>query len=270
MSGPTRASPWPWAATWSSALLYTLAFNVTFFIQELFLVVPKALTPGLEPTLYHNNHGWEGEHPLAELFQGTGALAILVSAALCAVLLRRTRPQPAVTLFLIWMTFHGSVQALLQVVVAAVHPGSDVGRAFAYLGLDGGVKTTAAVVALVVLPVIARGVTRQLLSLADARDDIANAPGRARFIVRMATVPGVLAVLPIVAFRVPRELAEVLMPPLVVTVVGIAWMQAWSWRGGDVQVRGGASSLTVAHPLGAVLALLLFFQVVLRPGVRFY
>jgi hypothetical protein len=32
-----------------STLLYTLAFNLTFFIQELFLVVPKALTPGLRP-----------------------------------------------------------------------------------------------------------------------------------------------------------------------------------------------------------------------------
>lgn len=252
-------------------MLYTLAFNVTFFIQELFLVVPKALTPGLQPTLYHNNHGWEGDHPLAELFQGTGALAILVSAALCALLLRRTRPHPAVTLFLIWMTFHGSVQGLLQVVVAAVHPGSDVGRALAYLGLDDGVKATAAVLALIALPPILREVTRLLLSLADARDDIADAPARARFIGRMATVPGVLAVLPIVAFRVPRELVEVLMPPIVVTVVGMAWMQAWSWHGGgDVQVRGGASSLPVAYPLGAVLALLLVFHVVLRPGVRFY
>src|SRR5262245_14742619 len=62
-----------------SLLVYTLAFNVTFFIQELFLVVPKALTPGLRPTLYHNNHNWEGSHPLENLFQGTGALAILIS-----------------------------------------------------------------------------------------------------------------------------------------------------------------------------------------------
>lgn len=251
-------------------MLYTLAFNVTFFIQELFLVVPKALTPGLQPTLYHNNHGWEGDHPLAELFQGTGALAILGSAALSALLLRRTRPQPAVTLFLIWMTFHGSVQALLQVVVAAVHPGSDVGRAWAYLGLDGGVKTAAALLALIALPAIARRVTRLLLSLADAPDDIAHAPARVRFIARLSTAPGVLAVLPIVAFRVPRELVEVLMPPLVVAVVGMGWIQAWSWHAGEIEVDGGVASLTVAAPLGAVLALLLFFQVVLRPGVPFY
>jgi len=28
-------------------LLYTLAFNLTFLIQELFLVLPKALIPGV-------------------------------------------------------------------------------------------------------------------------------------------------------------------------------------------------------------------------------
>ncbi|WP_157123717.1 hypothetical protein [Allosphingosinicella indica] len=36
-----------------STLLATLAFNLVFFVQELFLVLPKALTPGLNPTLYH-------------------------------------------------------------------------------------------------------------------------------------------------------------------------------------------------------------------------
>ena len=36
------APSWDWRLTVQSALLYTLAFNLTFFIQELFLVVPKA------------------------------------------------------------------------------------------------------------------------------------------------------------------------------------------------------------------------------------
>lgn len=62
--------------TVTSALLYTLAFNLIFFIQELFLVLSKALSPGLRATLYHNNHRWEGDNPLASLLQGTGAVAI--------------------------------------------------------------------------------------------------------------------------------------------------------------------------------------------------
>jgi hypothetical protein len=59
----------PWRPAIVSALLYTLAFSLTFLIQELFLVLPKALTPCLRPTLLHNNHSWEGEHPLAALFR---------------------------------------------------------------------------------------------------------------------------------------------------------------------------------------------------------
>lgn len=45
-------TPWNWKLTVASALLYTLAFNSIFFTQELFLVLPKALTPGLRPTLF--------------------------------------------------------------------------------------------------------------------------------------------------------------------------------------------------------------------------
>ena len=56
-------------------------------------MLPKALTPGVRPTLFHNNHGWEGENPLTSLFQGTGALAILLSGVVCALLLQRRSPR---------------------------------------------------------------------------------------------------------------------------------------------------------------------------------
>src|ERR1044071_980816 len=85
------APPWDWRLTLQSAILYALAFNLVFFIQELFLVLPKALTPGLRPILYHNNHSWQGDHPFAALFQGTGALAILLVGLGFALLLRRVR-----------------------------------------------------------------------------------------------------------------------------------------------------------------------------------
>jgi hypothetical protein len=77
----------------NSALLYALAFSLIFFIQELFLVVPKALTPGLRPTLFHNNHQWDGDNPLAALFQGTGALAIVAVAIGSALWLKRHPPR---------------------------------------------------------------------------------------------------------------------------------------------------------------------------------
>jgi len=45
----------------------------------LWLVIPKALTPGLSPILYHNDHGWTGSAAITELLQGTGAIATLAS-----------------------------------------------------------------------------------------------------------------------------------------------------------------------------------------------
>ncbi len=46
---------WDWKLTLASALLYALAFNLVFFVQELFLVLPKALTPG--PRVFSGDGG---------------------------------------------------------------------------------------------------------------------------------------------------------------------------------------------------------------------
>ena len=131
-----RCARWRWRWTLMSALLYVFAFNLTFFIQELFLVLPKALTPGLRPTLFHNNHRWEGEHPLASLFQGTGALATLLAGGVCAWLLwRGAGKSAAARLFLFWMAYSGIFMALPQVAIGAVSTQSDLGMAMAYLCL---------------------------------------------------------------------------------------------------------------------------------------
>jgi hypothetical protein len=97
---------------WRYAIGSTLLYTLTFFIQELFLVVPKASTPGLRPTLYHNNHLWLGENPLAHLFQGTGASAIFMSAIVCMLLLKGDRIRSTtLRLFLVWMAFSGFFHA---------------------------------------------------------------------------------------------------------------------------------------------------------------
>jgi hypothetical protein len=119
-----RVPLWNLKPTITSAMLYALAFNLIFLIQELFLVLPKALTPGLRPTLFHNNHTWTGENPLAHLFQGAGALAIFLSAIGCAYLLRRLpAPSSSVRLFLVWMAFNGFFQSLPQVVIGSIRTG---------------------------------------------------------------------------------------------------------------------------------------------------
>jgi hypothetical protein len=256
--------------TLASTLLYVLAFNLTFFVQELFLVLPKAFLPGLEVTLFHNNHAWKGEHPLAALFQGGGAAATLLEAAVCAALLRYGGLRAgALRLLLAWMAYCGAFMALPQVVVGALSAASDVGMAMAYLQLGPAAKGFAALLALAAMPPIAVLLLRPLLALADDAACIADAAARTRFVFRIATAPALIAIVPIVAFRVPREWTEVVLPPLAVSLLGVPWMQAAAWRVEGVNARGSAT-WPIAWPLAADAFVLLLFQLALRPGIRFF
>jgi hypothetical protein len=263
--------PWNWRLTIASALLYVLAFNLTFFIQELFLVLPKAFTPGVRPVLFHNNHGWTGDHPLVKLFQGTGALATFLTAVVCAAFLRQQQNRSsALRLFLIWMAYCGFFMSLPQVVIGAIIPQNDVGMAMDYLGLGVTAKTLAAGVALAMIPPLALWLARQLLSVAETPAEIADAGARTRFIFQVATVPALAAIVLIVPFRVPREWIEVVMVPAVVTIIGIVWMQAGAWHIRAVGAGGRLSDRSIVYSFAAAVVLLLLFKLVLRPGVHFY
>lgn len=241
-----------------SVLLYTLAYNLTFFIQELFLVVPKALTPGLRPTLFHNNHTWEGQHPLASLFQGTGALATLMSGIVCLLLLRGDRARSTtLRLFLIWMAFHGFFQALPQFFIGALVPGNDVGMAMDYFHMSQAAKWIAASVAVLAMVPIGARVTRHLLGISHEY-------------VTIALLPAFAAIPLIVAFRVPRAMLEVLLPPMLATIVGLTAITANWWRLGKASAAPEPANASLAYPLVAVVVLLLVFQLVLRPGIAFY
>jgi hypothetical protein len=60
------------------------------------------------------------------------------------------------------------------------------------------------------------------------------------------------------------------MVPLVVTVFGLVWIQAGAWRAGAKAGSDDVEASSIAWPLGAVMCLLLIFQLFLRPGIRFY
>lgn len=262
---------WDTRLTAMSALLYTLAFNLVFFVQELFLVLPKALTPGLQPTLFHNNHRWEGEHALASLFQGTGALATFVLGLGCLFLLRRGAGRTvAARLFLVWIAYCGVFMALPQVVVGALSSGSDVGMAMEYFQLTAVAKNIAALLALAAIPLFAREFSRQLLGLASEPAQLTNAGARSRFIFQVATLPALVSTVLILPFRVPREWMEVLFLPVIVAAVGMFWIQSGAWRLRTVKAAGLPATTSLVYPLAAVIALLLIFQLLLRPGVAFF
>ena len=253
-----------WRPIVHSALAYVLAFNLTFFIQELFLVLPKALVPGLEPTLYHNNHDWSGDAAIAELFQGTGALAILASGLLfCWIVARHQRPG----LFSLWMAFNGLFQALPQFIVGAIVPENDMGRAYDYLEIGPAGETFLALVALAAMPVAGLWLGRRFLASAWEGAPVASARTRFGYLLRMAGLAALLALPIIILYRVPRELIEVLSGPILVPLFGYGWMQLAAFRS-EVRGRGEPPDKVLTLALAAA-ALLAFFQLILRPGISF-
>lgn len=252
-----------------STVLATLAFNLVFFVQELFLVVPKALTPGLRPTLFHNNHTWDGTHPLEDLFQGTGALATLLLGLGCLALLSRAALRSTrARFFVFWLSFHGIFMALPQFVVAGFAPGSDVGRAMTYFALSPDARVVVALLALAGIAVASAALGRRLLAQSPtATTDGARA--RMRFVFTHATLPALLAIAPIIAYRVPREWIEVLFLPVVVAFAGLGYMQAGAWRRSPAGPVAAAPLGWSWLPLAGAVVLLLVFQLVLRRGIAF-
>lgn len=241
-----------------SAIVCALAFSLTFFIQELGLVLPKALVPGLDPVLYHNDHDWTGDAPVAELLQGGGAAATLLSGLLFLWLARRIGPaRPTWRLFAFWMAFQGLFQSLSQSAVGSLIAGNDVGRALAYLGAGPVAKG-----ALLLLAVAAMAVTGRVLARRyPLGDGNRHAAGHLLAVL-------MLAMLLIIPFRVPREPVEVVLIPLIVHIIGLGWLTLGLATTGRER-RTFAAVPALAGPVAALFALLGTFQLILRPGVAF-
>jgi len=264
-----RGKRWDWMLIASSTLFSTLAFNLTFFLQEFFLVVPKALTPGVHATLYHNNHGWTGGGPLVELLQGTGALADLASGLLfCALLAKSAGRALGWRLFLFWMAFQGIYQALSQVVLGALLPGNDVARAMAYLGFGAGAKSVAALVALAAMIGAGIWLMRQFIAAIAIAAETQCGGARMGIVFRAATLPALLSVILLIPFREPRNIVEVAILPLIVMISGMLWIQASAWFGPRAE-RTTRPAPPLAWPATALLIVLALFQLVLRPGIAF-
>jgi hypothetical protein len=234
-------------------ILCALAFNLTFFLQELWLVIPKALTPGLHPDPYHNDHDWTGHAPTLELLQGTGALATFASDLAFSIVLAAA---PGLSLtwrpFLFWMAFKGLYQSLTQLALGALLPANDVGRALAYLQIGEAPR-----LALLACAVAAMGLAGAWLARQSAEDDQETAP------------TAILAVALIIPFRVPRDIIEVMLIPLFVNLDGAGWLTLDASCASRPQAAGASEHAKTIIPAMVLALTLLLFQLVLRPGVTF-
>ena len=268
-AGP--AERWNWRLSINSGLLQVIAFCLIFLLQEIFLVLPKAFVPGLEPTLYHNNHTWRGDDPLASLFQGTGALVCLLTATGLLVWLRRSPPRSLeMRLLVLWLAFDGFFESIPQFVVGAALPANDVGMAMTYFGLTLANKLALAFMALIAIAGLSIWFARAFLELEIDHSRIDTPRKRVRFVSLSAVLPAFAALPAIILFRVPGSLDQVVLVPVAVALIGMSWMLPAAARIERVRYAPVSLPRSPRTLLIATLLLLLVFQIVLRPGIHFY
>ncbi len=250
----------------NSAVLYALAFNVIFFIQELFLALGKRWL-GLKAVLYHNNHNWYGSHPMESLAQGYGAAAIFLTGLICLFLANRTKKSSHWThLFLLWLAFQGLVQSIPQFITAKVATDTDTGQAFTYLGIGEGlgiVISIAGIVAMLYLGVI---FSKYLLRLAPSIDIISTASGRFGYLFRIALMASLVGIILIVPFRImPWDRA---LAPVMVTLISIPMVFAHGWKTKVTNtINSNVNKKLLFVPIVLLLIVLLVFQLVLAKGI---
>ena len=253
----------------NSAVLYALAFNLIFFLQELFLVLGKKAL-GLKSILYHNNHIWEGEHSMTSLMQGSGALAIFLIGLFCLVIFRFIiNSQSIWKVFVLWLAFHGLIQSLPQVAVAYMDPMTDVGEALVgYLNLSQPILIILAIASIITIPLINIWFSKKLLELVPSDVDLNNPKAKFKYIRFIALGAAFIGSIIIIPFRIP-PLSQAITP-FVVFVFSIPWIWASATAAKDIRHTSNRINDKIYwEPIIFLILILILFQFVLAPGVKF-
>jgi len=257
-----------WAVAINSAVLYALAFNIVFFIQELFLALGKYWL-GLRAVLYHNNHNWFGNHPKEALAQGYGALAIFIFGIIFSIVFLSMKGEKKWTkLFVFWLAFQGLMQSLPQFGTASAARDTDTGQAFTYLGWSESTGTILFIVTFSRVIIISTYCSRYLLSMAPADIHTKTPSLRFGYLFKISFMAGIIGMILIFPFRIPpmdRALA-----PVLVTMFSVPWIFANAWRVKPLTtINNEVNNKILITPIIILGLLLLIFQLILRPGIVF-
>lgn len=253
----------------NSAVLYALAFNLIFFLQELFLVLGKKAL-GLKAFLYHNDHNWVGEHSKTLLMQGSGAAAIFLIGLICVLLFRLIPYSKSIwRLFVLWLAFHGLIQSIPQVMVASLDPNTDVGEALVgYINLSQPSLLIMAITSIIAIAVISIWFSRQLLDFVNSDVDLNNPKVKFKYIRFIAVGAAFIGSILVVPFRIPPMGQAI--TPFIVFVFSIPWI--WSAAACSTPVThksNGINEKIYWSPIILLVLLLIFFRMVLAPGLEF-
>jgi hypothetical protein len=253
----------------ASALFCALAFNLVFFAQEFLLTLPKAFVPGVHVRLYHNNHNWTGNDPILPLLQGTGGLADLAMGLVFAFWLKGATDRSLTTrLFLFWMAFQGFYEGLSQIVIGAMVPGNDMGMAFGWMGFSAGAKHFLFALGLLLCVVAGFWLARHAIRLMATSAETESGLARMGFALRIVFLPALIAGPLLIPFRAPRNLIELVIFPTLLMLFGALWVTIGAALN-STSPRPARASPSLVIPLVALIAVLLVFQLILRPGIAF-
>lgn len=255
-----------WPGVLNASLCFALAFNLVYFVQEFFLAWPKALLPGVEAVVYHNNHGWRGDHPDVLIYQGAGAVAIAVMAALLIALgLALGRRLKGWAPMLWWTVALASGLGLVQFVIAAMHPDNDVGQAFDALQLSPLSRNLIAAICAAGLIGVGLLLARAFLSLAPV-GSVATARSRVLYLLKFMLIPLLAGTLIAWANRAP-PLGHLTMP-LFSGLAILPWVLAAAVLPPAPEPVTDRLHRGVDLPLiGVSIVVLLLFRLVLAQGV---
>ena len=252
----------------NSAVLYALAYNIIYFIQEVFLVLGKNWI-GLTSYLYHNNHNWVGEDPRDDLMQGLGALAIFIlGVILLAWFFKIRKSQHWTSLFILWLAHHGLIQSLPQLSSVPIDRRSDTGQAITYLQLGETVDYMLSYASIIAIIGLAYGFSKWFMQFTPTQVSLDHGFSRFRSIFNIVLIPAVLGTLILFPYRimpVDRYIMTVML-----LLVCVPFTFAFSWLVKRVKpVPNEVNDRVIIVPIALSVFVLMFFQLVLAPGVEF-
>ena len=158
------------------------------------------------------------------------------------------------------------MQSLPQFATAGMAPETDTGQALQYLAP--GTETTWVITGLSYLMMVAALLFFPKLLLTAAPDG--STPLKRFYYLRQIVLwGGLAAVLLIIPFRIPP--ASRIMAVVFLVMLCLPLMMAFGWKMGPVQGSDNMINQKVLWlPILMLLLLLLFFQLVLAPGLVFY
>ncbi|MCF8243226.1 MAG: hypothetical protein K9J16_17755 [Melioribacteraceae bacterium] len=256
--------------TINSAILYSIAFALVFFLNELGLIFAGVIG-GLEPVLYHNTMTFTNITDTSQLIYFAGGPAASLISGIAGYFIYRnlSHDNDVLKLFFLWFYIHGLTLFLTQVPNLPFDMSSDLGKAVAVLDINQTVLIIIAITGLFFLITLGFSTAKEFMCFADHDSVVEDKTKRQDFIFYAAIAPWWLGALISMPFRLPPfEWIYTILP--VSNGLAVIWsmIAVGKTKLTADDLKGYTNNLSV-YAIGVYIFLLLVFQFLLRSGINF-